>query len=45
MNKQKLLLLTFMQNDREGRSDMGLTLSLAKGQPPGTQGLTLPSKA
>lgn len=30
MNKQKLLFLTFMQNDR-GRSSVGLTLSLVEG--------------
>lgn len=38
MNKQKPLFLTFMQNDRGGRSSTGLTLSLVEGRPPGTQG-------
>ena len=43
MNKQKLLLLTFMQNDREGRSGMGLgPVTARQGWPPATQEITLP---
>lgn len=43
MNKQKLLLLTFMQNNRKGRLGVCPTAVTArKGWPPGTQEVTSP---
>lgn len=43
MNKQKLLLLTFMQNNRKGRLGVCLAAVTArKGWPPGTQEVTSP---